>query len=194
MSRNSGGILAGLAMAALLLSGCADIRSMAGFDRRVPDEFAVLSRAPLALPPSFELPQPRPGAARPQEGTANARAESVLFGGRQSGFYLNGQFTPAGPASAGEAALLEQSGTAGARANIRQLVNRDADQEIEDSGGFADGLLFWQTPDQPGHVVDPQAEMRRLANNAALGLPLNEGEVPVIEQRNKAPLEGLFGS
>lgn len=186
--------MAGLATAAVLLSGCADVRAMAGLDRRTPDEFAVMSRAPLALPPSFELPEPRPGAQRPQEDTANDRAESVLFGGRQSGFYLNGQFTPAGPASSGEAALLALSGTAGADAGIRQTVNREANQEIEDSIGFADGLLFWKDADPPGVVVEPQAEMRRLANNAALGLPLNEGEVPVIDQRDKAPLEGMFGS
>ena len=194
MRRFTGGFLTGLAVAALLLPGCADIRAIAGFDRRTPDEFAVVSRAPLALPPSFELPEPRPGAPRPQEGTANARAESVLFGGRQSGFYFNGQFTPAGPASAGEAALLARSGTANTQANIRQTVNREADQEIEDSGGFAEGLLFWRTADLPGQVVDPQAEMRRLANNAALGLPLNEGEIPIVEQREQAPLEGLFGN
>lgn len=190
----TGGVLAGLAAAILLLPGCADIRAIVGLDRRTPDEFAVVSRAPLALPPSFDLPQPRPGAPRPQEGTANARAESVLFGGRQSGFYFNGQFSPAGPASPGEAALLARSGTGNAQPGIRQMVNREADQEIEDSGGFAAGLLFWQTPDQPGQVVDPQAEMRRLANNAALGLPLNEGEVPIMEQRDKAPLEGLLGN
>lgn len=194
MRRYTVGVIAGIATAALLLSGCADFRSIAGFDRQTPDEFAVVSRAPLALPPSFDLPEPRPGAGRPQESTANARAESVLFGGRQTGFYLNGQFTPAGPASPGEAALLALSGTAGAQANIRQTVNREADQEIEDSEGFAEGLLFWKDPDPPGQVVDPQAEMRRLANNAALGLPLNEGEIPVIDQQEQAPLEGLFGS
>lgn len=194
MRRHSTLALAALALAALLVSGCSEIRSMAGFDRRVPDEFAVVSRAPLSLPPSFDLPPPAPGAPRPQESTATARAETVLFGGRQTGFYLNGQFLPAGPASPGEAAFLARAGGGAVQANIRQVVNREADQEIEDSKGFADSLLFWQTPDQPGLVVDPQAEMRRLANNAALGLPLNEGEVPVIDESDKAPLEGLFGN
>lgn len=194
MTRHFDTVLAGLAAVALLISGCADLRSIAGFDRRVPDEFAVVSRAPLTLPPSFDLPAPTPGAPRPQEGTATARAESVLFGGRRTGFYFDGQFAAAGPRSAGEVALLGQAGSSNVQANIRQLVNREADQQIEDADGFVDGLLFWQTPDLPGLVVDPEAEMRRLANNAALGLPLNEGEIPVIDQREKAPLEGLFGN
>ncbi len=193
MRRIPGGVLA-LALAAVALSGCSEFRALAGLERRVPDEFAVVSRAPLTLPPSFELPAPVPGAPRPQEGTATARAESVLFGGRQSGFYFDGQFVAAGPASDGEEALLARAGSDAAQANIRATVNREADQELEDTGGFAEGLLFWQTPEQPGLTVDAEAEMRRLANNAALGLPLNEGEVPVEEQRERAPLEGLFGN
>lgn len=193
MRRTPGGLLA-VALAAAMLTGCSEFRALAGFERKVPDEFAVVSRAPLSLPPSFDLPAPTPGAPRPQEGTATARAESVLFGGRQSGFYFDGQFVAAGPASGGEAALLSRAGTDTAQANIRATVNREAAQELEDLGGFAGGLLFWQTPDQPGLVVDAEAEMRRLENNAALGLPLNEGEVPVEDQREQAPLEGLFGS
>ena len=194
MTRHTGISLAGLVVAALVLPGCSDIRSMAGFDRTVPDEFAVVSRAPLTLPPSFDLPPPNPGAPRPQEGRADDQAETALFGRRQSGFFFDGQYTPAGPASPGETALLASSGGGSAQANIRQTVNREADQEIEDSKGIADGLLFWQTPEQLGQVVEPVGEMRRLANNAALGLPLNEGEVPVIVPREKAPLEGLFGN
>ena len=186
------GIILAMVMAVAVLPGCSDIRSLAGFERKVPDEFAVVSRAPLTLPPSFDLPAPTPGAPRPQEGTATARAESVLFGSRQSGFYFEGQFVVAGPASGGEAVLLSRAGSDRAQANIRATVNREADQELEDAGGFVEGLLFWQTPDAPGLVVDAEAEMRRLANNAALGLPLNEGEVPVEEQRELAPLEGLI--
>ncbi len=193
MRRTPGGLLA-VALAAAALTGCSEFRALAGFERKVPDEFAVVSRAPLSLPPSFELPAPTPGAPRPQEGTATARAETVLFGGRRSGFYFDGQFVAAGPASGGEAALLSRAGTDTAQANIRVTVNREAAQELEDLGGFAEDLLFWRAPDQPGVVVDAEAEMRRLENNAALGLPLNEGEVPVEDQREQAPLEGLFGS
>ena len=181
-------------LAGMALSGCSEFRALAGFERKVPDEFAVVSRAPLSLPPSFDLPEPTPGAPRPQEGTAMARAETVLFGGRRSGFYFDGQFTASGAASGGERALLATAGTDSAQNNIRATVNREANQEAEDAGGFVDGLLFWQSSDQPGLVVDAEAEMRRLANNAALGLPLNEGEVPVEDQRERAPLEGLFGN
>ena len=47
-------------------------------DRVGPDEFAVESRAPLTLPPDYELRPPSPGAARPQEATAADRARKVI--------------------------------------------------------------------------------------------------------------------
>ena len=39
----------------------------------MPDEFAVESRAPLTVPPDFDLRPPEPGAPRPQEKTAKQR-------------------------------------------------------------------------------------------------------------------------
>jgi len=49
----------------LLVGGCTSIRQMVGLDRVGPDEFAVESRAPLTIPPDFELRPPQAGAARP---------------------------------------------------------------------------------------------------------------------------------
>jgi len=63
---------------ALLLGGCGDLRRAVGMDRSMPDEFAVESRAPLVLPPDYNLRPPQPGAARPQEMTAAERARRVI--------------------------------------------------------------------------------------------------------------------
>lgn len=60
------------------LSGCADLRQMLGMDRTGPDEFAVESRAPLTIPPDFDLRPPQPGAARPQEVTAADKAKRAI--------------------------------------------------------------------------------------------------------------------
>jgi len=51
---------------------------MVGIDAISPDEFAVESRAPLTIPPDFDLRPPQPGAARPQEATAAERARKVI--------------------------------------------------------------------------------------------------------------------
>ena len=61
-----------------LLSGCDSIRQMVGLDRRGPDEFAVESRAPLTIPPDFELRPPAPGASRPQEVSAAEKARKAI--------------------------------------------------------------------------------------------------------------------
>jgi hypothetical protein len=60
-----------------LLSGCG-FRQLIGLDRVGPDEFAVESRAPLTIPPDFELRPPAPGASRPQEVTAAERARRAI--------------------------------------------------------------------------------------------------------------------
>jgi Protein of unknown function (DUF3035) len=64
--------------ASLLLSGCTDFRRIVGMDRVGPDEFAVESRAPLTIPPEYDLRPPQPGAPRPQEGTAADKARKVI--------------------------------------------------------------------------------------------------------------------
>ena len=51
---------------------------MVGLDRTGPDEFAVESRAPLTIPPDFELRPPQAGAARPQEVSAAERARKAV--------------------------------------------------------------------------------------------------------------------
>ncbi len=63
---------------AVLVAGCGGFRQMVGLDRTTPDEFAVESRAPLTIPPEFDLRPPAPGAARPQEQTAADRARRAM--------------------------------------------------------------------------------------------------------------------
>src|ERR1041385_1973292 len=62
----------------LILSGCGELRTAMGIERTGPDEFAVESRAPLVVPPDFDLRPPQPGAPRPQEKTAAEKARSVI--------------------------------------------------------------------------------------------------------------------
>ena len=61
-----------------MLAGCTDFRQLVGMDRVGPDEFAVESRAPLTIPPEFDLRPPQPGAPRPQEATAADKARKVI--------------------------------------------------------------------------------------------------------------------
>lgn len=62
----------------LLLAGCTGFRQMVGLDQTGPDEFAVESRAPLTIPPEFDLRPPKPGAPRPQDANQAEKARKVL--------------------------------------------------------------------------------------------------------------------
>ncbi len=178
--------LLGLALMALALSGCSDVRRSIGLDRQSPDEFSVVSRAPLSMPPDLSLPRPRPGAARPQDATPTALAAASVFGGASRGVAVAGK-TP------GEAALVAQAGAkSGVDPDIRAKVDQETTQLIIADKRWIDALLFWQTQEQPYEVVDPAKEAQRLREAQAQGRSLNEGVVPTIERRRRAPLEGLF--
>lgn len=70
--------LLAVACLCLVLPGCTGFRQMLGMDRVGPDEFAVESRAPLTIPPEFDLRPPQPGAPRPQDVTSADKARRVI--------------------------------------------------------------------------------------------------------------------
>jgi hypothetical protein len=179
-----------LALGTLVLSGCGSARQTFGLDRTPPDEFSVVTRAPLAVPPEYKLRPPEPGAPRPQESDARQQAASAVFGSspqtRQQAAASSAAVTT------GESAFLAQAGATQAPQGIRTIVNQDAVTAAAQDRRFIDSLLFWQKQEPPGTVVNARQEQQRLRENAALGKPVTEGTTPVIERRRKAPLEGLF--
>jgi hypothetical protein len=173
-------------LALLLMTGCStDLSRSFGLLRDAPDEFTVTTRAPLSMPPDFNLRPPRPGEARPQEQSTRAQARESLV--PQTA--LNG--TPTGQGSSGQEALVQAAGPA-APSNIRAEVNNEATAEAVKSRGFVDSLMFWRETPPPGIVVDPQKEAQRIRENAALGRSQDTGDTPIIQPRQKGWLEGLF--
>lgn len=179
------------------LAGCDTTRDALGLNKKAPDEFAVVTKAPLVLPPEFGLRPPEPGAPRPQEVPARDRAAAALAGRTDA---AAGQLTPlsrdpnatAAQRSAGESALLQQARAANADPDIRRKVNDEFTQLAERDRRLVDRLIFWQKPDDPGLAVDAAKEAQRLRENAATGKPPTAGDVPTIKRRERGPLEGIF--
>jgi len=76
-----GGLIASSALClagALLIAGCTDFKRSIGLEQALPDEFAVESRAPLTIPPDFDLRPPTPGAPRPQEESSDQQAKQLI--------------------------------------------------------------------------------------------------------------------
>jgi len=190
--RSSGALLRGACIAAIALglAACEQLRSATGQVKNPPDEFRVVSRAPLSMPPDFTLRPPRPGAVRPQEGPTSVQARAALTGAAGQGL---GQTPMADRAlSTGENALLRQAGAEGIDPTIREVINRESDVLAEQDRSFTDRLVFWREPDPPGVVVDAERESRRLREASGLGRPVNDGPVPTIERRQRGLLEGIF--
>jgi hypothetical protein len=166
----------------LALGGCTDVKRALGMERVVPDEFAVVQSAPLAMPPDFSLRPPKPGAPPTQEVSPTQQARQTIF--RAADPQQTAALPDADKRSPGENDLLRQAGAANAPRDIRETVNRDAAQAaapVEE--GFIDKLLFWRTPDPnpaaTAAVIDPQQEAQRLRGGGpAAATAVTSGAAP----------------
>lgn len=176
----------------LLLAGCSGVREQFSLTSTPPDEFKVATRAPLAIPPDFNLRPPAPGEPRPQEGTATQQAKQAIFRATDNEVPSLDAAMPADGRTLGERALLLEANANNAQSDIRLIVDRENQTLQEEDGYLYDVLVFWRDDVPPGRIIDAVAESKRLQENAALGKPVTEGETPTIERRKKALLEGLF--
>lgn len=168
---------------AVALGGCEQTRDLLGQTKKPPDEFAIYTRAPLSLPPDYGLRPPDPGARRPQESAPrNSAAKAVL--GRQNPA-AGGQVASVDPGllTSGMRALLTRTGAIDADPGIRATVNRETSKLVENDQTLAKRILFWKKGKEPGSVVDPVLESKRIRENQALGRPITTGDTPVIERK-----------
>ena len=159
----------------LALGACENAKEELGLNKQVPDEFKVVKRAPLDLPPDYSLRPPRPGAPRPQEQSTSDQAASTVFGQETSDVVA---------ATSGEAALLNRAGSNAADPNIRKTVDEETGELFDRNKPVAEKLFGWggDKNQASATVVDAKAEAQRLDENAAADKPVTEGETPSIEQ------------
>jgi hypothetical protein len=160
---SSNRILAALALAgaAVSLNACGHAREALGLAKVTPDEFRVVTKAPLTLPPEYDLRAPTPGAPRPQELAAESAARVAMTGASASA-----------PRSDGETLLLKQAGAYKADPHARWLVDDEQGGIAHKDRSFADLVMFWRpgaaaadiAQDQNAqaaltpHPLDPEAE------------------------------------
>ncbi len=180
----AGAVVGCLAAFGLTLSACTNLMDSLGLTKKAPDEFRVVTRAPLSLPPDFILRPPRPGAPRPQEPTVLDRARSTLYG------------TPSrsarGARSKGEQALLKSARATEVSPAIRLTIEREQALRVEQDETLLETLMFWTTSESSGTVVDPTKEAARIRQASAAGVPPSEGETAIIERRTKTIFDILF--
>ncbi len=159
--------VAAVLMAGLGLAGCQSTRQALGMTKVVPDEFRVVTKAPLVVPPDYALRPPAPGEPRPQELQPESQARIALMGARS-----------AEQRSDGEKLLASKAGADKADPLIRYVVDDEFGSVAHKEPSFADRVMFWRknkpetqgvavTADQAGASsptpIDPEIEKTRIA-------------------------------
>ncbi len=148
-----------IALALLLVSsltGCGAMRTALGVSKRPPDEFAIMTKAPLVMPPDFSLRPPQPGAEQPQVATPGEEARQTIFG-------LDAKRNAAEVGqSQGEFALLQKADAQNADAEIRETLNQDLVEPRKRRGFFGRMLHPFENRTAKADAVNPATEKARL--------------------------------
>ena len=122
-----------LLAAGLALGVTAACSSTGNSGTATPDEFRVVTKPPLSIPPNYSLRPPAPGTTIPAEVEAATSGSTAAFG---SGL---GQ-----QASASERALVAAAGANAVSPSIRAQVDWEETKAIRKSPTIADRILFWR--------------------------------------------------
>ena len=185
-------LVAMLGVATLPLGGCDSFNRAIGKTRVIPDEFQVVSNAPLAIPPDYALRPPRVGNGPEQANPTDQARETVFRAGDSPS-----QPAPVAPSknmSAGEQDLLRQAGATNAPSDIRRTVDADPTEGVPFDRGLVDKLLFWSGPTTPpsNQTLNPGEEQSRIrvAQSVArpggpAAAPPADAPVPTFERGQK---------
>ena len=197
-----------LGMALLALAACGGTntaREMLGFERNSPDEFAVVSRPPLSVPPEFNLRPPLDGRDTTNLPAADEHARALLTGGATPDSPLLGSpeadtaqantkvgAVSVSPASSpAEAEFLNRAGTGKAQADIRTRIQKDSEVVVvqkKDKSWWD----FSEDKDPTVKTVDAEGEKARLKTNAATGKPITAGDTPSEKEKDRGIFSGWF--
>ncbi len=171
--------IASTALSAFALSGCGTASKALGLTKSAPNEFNILTKAPLVVPPEYNLRPPQVGTSSTENNYSQESAREALIGDIDS----------AEP-TRGEVILMTKAGVGRANQEIR--IEIDGVNSVErKSSTFTDRVLFWQdgqvlNPD--GSPLDPEIEAKRLESvQRATG----GGEVEISRRPGGAKLPGL---
>lgn len=203
-----------LAIACLTaLSACSgsEVKETLGMNRVAPDEFRVVSRPPLTVPPQFSLLPPSIEAEQPGHVPASQQARDAVLGSQDQSGATSLDAAPAdskpasksasksaraeslkGSASA-DSAFLKQAGVETANPQIRkELVEERVGKQIEEE---QEG--WWEKytiiPGKKDPTVNATKEAERIQENEDTGKPVTEGETPVVKPADRGILGRIMG-
>ena len=173
-------LLLSCVLGAATLGACEKTKEQFDFSKKAPDEFAVVKRAPLEMPPDYHLRPPRPGQSRPQENTAVQEAQQAVFG---SETLTGAEETSSAPMSEGEAILLQKVGTDLTAPDIRDVIDAETRALNEEEKPTIDriiGGVSGKKYEAPAEVVNAKEESQRIKENLEQGKSLTDGPTPTV--------------
>jgi hypothetical protein len=148
----------------LLAAGAALVATTAcsstGNGGNTPNEFRVVTKAPLSVPPEYKLRPPAAGTTTPAEVEAATTSVTTAFG-----------TTTGQAASASEKALVAAAGANAANPAIRAQVDYEEAKAIRKTPSVTDRILFWRSD-------KPEDAQSAATDNAT-------GDQPVTIERTK---------
>ena len=178
-------------VAAVALSGCDTIRNAAGMEKSAPDEFAVTTKAPLVIPPDYNLRPPRPGAVPTNQVEPTEAAEDALFGNDPATIAAQLPSTY----SESEKLLLANAKVQNIDPQIRQHLSSDHKSMLGADDGFTNDILFWQKPKTDnGQPLDADKDARAIDEKKAGQTPATPGAAnpPPPPKEDKGWFDGWF--
>ncbi len=146
----------------ITLTACtaSNVRENLGLNSGTPDEFSVVKRAPLELPPAFEtgvyvLPTPTPGKARPQEFSAEIQAQKILETKEE-------KLKPTQTLSKGEKSFLANIGAEKTPSNIREVLDEENKNWLDENVPVVEKLGLKEGSATKKQILEPKEEAERL--------------------------------
>ncbi|MEE9347492.1 MAG: DUF3035 domain-containing protein [Robiginitomaculum sp.] len=164
---------------ALTLPACKTLNKASGARKGVPNEFNILTKAPLVVPPEYNLRPPASGQSRPEDSYTSKVAREALLG----------EIDDAKP-SRGEILLMTKAGVGKANPEVRIVI--DGQNSVEHkSDPFTDRLIFWRdgrAVDGQGNPLNSDSEARRLQ---AIQTATGGAKVTISKRPTSGKLPGL---
>ena len=167
-------MIASLTGLAVLASGCSSFDTAIGNTKKAPDEFQVVVRPPLTLPPNFTL--------RPGDEEAEQSSDKVVASIKTDAVSVSDQVLTS--SRSGDGSIFDTVlGTEYRVAGIRDIVDEET-LGIQIDRRLPTDILFGGQPNV-GPNLDATKEAIRIRRALEEGKPINQGATPATD-----PIEG----
>ncbi len=211
--------------ALLALSACGNgtVKETLGLSRKAPDEFKVVARPPLSVPPQFNLRPPSSTAESPIIVPADKQVKSIITGtpvkGGDNSFDLSEgsadtAVMPVETTSLDSAANKKNKKSSSAASSdnsssesqfMKNIGADRADPKVRDeliqqkiaAQEKKEESSWWSgftgATEKKETMVDAKAEAKRIQDNKASSKPVTDGQTPEIKDKDHGILGNIFG-